>query len=39
MLTVVLYTHIIRYMSWSFLCSVSSVKTRGGCSICWYWWN
>ena len=22
-----------------FLWSVSSVKMRGGCSFCWYWWN
>ena len=21
------------------LCSVSSVKMRGDCSFCWYWWN
>jgi hypothetical protein len=28
-----------RHMSWSFLCSVSTVKMRGDCSFCWYWWN
>ena len=27
------------HMSWSFLCSVSSVKMRGDCSFCWYWQN
>ena len=28
-----------RLMSWSSLCSVSSVHMRGECSICLYWWN
>jgi len=27
------------HMSWSFSCSVSSVRMRGDCSFCWYWWN
>jgi hypothetical protein len=27
------------HMSCSFLCSVSSVKTRCDCLFCWYWWN
>ena len=27
------------WISWSFLCSVSSVKMRGGCSFCWCLWN
>ena len=22
-----------------FLCSACSVKMRGDCSFCWYWWN
>ena len=28
-----------RQMSWSFLCSVSSVKPRGYCWTCWCLWN
>jgi hypothetical protein len=28
-----------RQMSWSFLCSVSSVKLRGYCWTCWCLWN
>ena len=27
------------HMSWSFLCSMSSDKIRGGCFFCYYWWN
>ena len=27
------------HMSWSFLCSVSSVKMTGDCSFCLYWWH
>jgi len=22
-----------------FVCSANSVKMRGGCLFCWYWWN
>jgi hypothetical protein len=28
-----------RHMSLSFFCSVTSVKMRGDCLFCWYWWN
>ena len=27
------------HMSWSFWCSMSSVKMRVDCSFCWYWWH
>ena len=32
-------TCISNIMSWSFVCSVSTVNMRGYCLFYWYWWN
>ena len=32
-----IYVDFQRHRSWPCLCSVSSDKMRGECSLCWYW--